>query len=579
MDRPITLGGYPAKQCPRRTHNQFSPTAPPRPAPNPELQALFDEGIAFEAAVVDVLREQFASTPNDLLVFDPELDWDQCKALTVDAMCAGVAVIVGGRLPDINGRVGAPDVLIQHGGGYLPVDVKFHRTMKPAGPTKSVSVSALASPTHRYQHGGFSNTASHWRDDTMQLAHYTRMLQGLGYHPTSAPGSDSAPQLLIGGIIGTSDLTDLIAASHGIVWYDLGTPVQATYSASAPEHRALRSPLQRYDHEFAFRLKVAAAAQAGNEIVRPYRTAECGSCEWFDYCNQVAGPDDASFSLHTGHLNARQWHHLYRVAGANGHLTVQQLADIDPSTHDAAFLDQSVGTTTPQRTLENAVRRAQMTVAGLALQPRNGAWPAPPAADIEVDFDIEWDTDDRIYQWGLRIRDGHDDTTARYQPIISFEQLDDQREAALAKQFADTIIALRSSAALAGKTLTVFHWSHPEISKTRKFPRVAEALEGITIDLLAWFNTEFFAVKSSSLKNVAPLFGFHWGVDDPGGRASQIKIAQARETGPTADAARRWCLDYNESDVHAQAAIRDGIRRQSFVVAPPRQPAAACEHV
>ncbi|ORW08122.1 MULTISPECIES: ribonuclease H-like domain-containing protein [Mycolicibacter] len=568
MKRPITLGGYPAKQCPRRTHNQFSPTAPPRPAPSPELQALFDAGIAFEALVVDLLRDQFAGTPTGLLVFDPDLDWDQCKALTVDAMCAGVPVIVGGRLPDTNGRVGAPDVLLQHAGGYLPVDVKHHRTMKPAGPAKSVTVSALASPTHRYQHGGFSNAASHWRDDTLQLAHYTRMLQELGHHPSSLPGA-AGTELLVGGIIGTSDLTDLVAASHGIVWYDLATPVQPTYSASAPEHRALRSPLQRYDHEFAFRLKVAAAAQAGGEIVRPYRTAECGSCEWFDYCNQVAGPADASFALHTGHLNARQWHHLYRVSGTNGHLTVQQLADTAPAQHAETFRDHSVGTTTPQRTLENAVRRAQMTVAGLNLQPRTGTWPAPPAADIEVDFDIEWDTDDRIYQWGLRIRDGHDDTTARYQPIISFEPLDDQREAALAEQFADTIITLRRSATLAGKSVTIFHWSHPEISKTGKFPRVAEALDGITVDLLSWFNTEFFAVKSSSLKNVAPLFGFHWGVEDPGGRASQVKIAQARAAGPIADAARKWCLDYNESDVHAQAAIRDGIRRRSPAGAHP----------
>ena len=38
------------------------------------------------------------------------------------------------------------------------------------------------------------------------------------------------------------------------------------------------------------------------------------------------------------------------------------------------------------------------------------------------------------------------------------------------------------------------------------------------------------------------------------------KIEIARGTGADARDARQWCLDYNESDVAAQAAIRDGIR-------------------
>lgn len=38
------------------------------------------------------------------------------------------------------------------------------------------------------------------------------------------------------------------------------------------------------------------------------------------------------------------------------------------------------------------------------------------------------------------------------------------------------------------------------------------------------------------------------------------KIETARGEGPDALEARQWCLRYNESDVAAQAAIRDGIR-------------------
>lgn len=50
-------------------------------------------------------------------------------------------------------------------------------------------------------------------------------------------------------------------------------------------------------------------------------------------------------------------------------------------------------------------------------------------------------------------------------------------------------------------------------------------------------------------------------MDDPGGRLSQTEIEMAREGAGSLAAleARQWCLDYNESDVAAQAVIRDGI--------------------
>ena len=45
----ILLGGYPAKQCPRRVHNQYDPTIPPVDwEPDAALQSLFDKGNTFE---------------------------------------------------------------------------------------------------------------------------------------------------------------------------------------------------------------------------------------------------------------------------------------------------------------------------------------------------------------------------------------------------------------------------------------------------------------------------------------------------------------------------------------------------
>jgi predicted RecB family nuclease len=297
-------------------------------------------------------------------------------------------------------------------------------------------------------------------------------------------------------------------------------------------------------------------ARGGGELVRPFRTHDCSTCEWFD-CAEVAGPDDASFALAAGHLNVREWLYLY---GPTGRLTVDDLARTDAASRIDGFREQSVGTANPDKRLRDAIRRAQMTVADIEIQPREAGWLEVPCADIEVDFDIEWDTDGRIYQWGLRIRDGQDDETARYEPIVSFDPLDEPAEEALAEVFAARLDALKAEARQADKTLLVFHWHHVEVSLTRKFAAVAAVLDGITCDLLAWFNANFFARQTASIKNIAPLFGFQWGVDDAGGRVSQLKIDQARGGGPDAEEARQWCLRYNESDVAAQAAIRDGLR-------------------
>lgn len=146
-----------------------------------------------------------------------------------------------------------------------------------------------------------------------------------------------------------------------------------------------------------------------------------------------------------------------------------------------------------------------------------------PTADIEVDFDIEWDGQGRIYQWGLRIRDGQDDSTARYQPVVSFDPLDEAAEAELAAEFASRMQQLHGHAAQAGKSLQVFHWHHPEISSTRRFTEVEQALDGLTYDLRKWFDATFFARTSSSIKQIAGFFGFRWEVDDPGAWPPRVR--------------------------------------------------------
>lgn len=542
----VRLGGYPARKCPRVTHNDNSPFSPARPEVSADLQQLFDDGLDFEAEVTDAL---LVANPTARFIDERRLGWDDATAATVAEMQRGTAMIVNGRLPAVDGRVGAPDVLVREGDGYVPVDIKHHGTFGKQ--KKAVLVySTLGAATHRQADPAGSGDGTHRSDDTLQLAHYTRMLQGLGFHS----GGD-----LVGGIIGTSDFTTVTGARYGITWYDLAAEHETTYSASAPNHRRRRSPLDRYDHEFAFRVRVAQAAQAGRELVRPIGTSECWTCAWQDYCAEVAGPDDPSFAFSSGRLEAREWLFL----ASRGGDTIEGLSALDPVALAPEFAQHAVNKQKPQDRLAGVVARARMIRDDIDLEPLGATWPVVPAADVEIDLDVEWGTDQLVYQWGVRVRKGQDDATASYLPgLVSYEILDAAAEAALADAAADRLEDLVAGAG-AG-TVAIFHWSHVEVSRARKFPRLQALLEEHGFDLYAWMKENYRVRGSFSIKDVAPLFDFQWGMEDAGGFAS-MRVIEAARMGN--EDARQWCREYNEADVAAQAAIRDGLRARATAAA------------
>jgi predicted RecB family nuclease len=560
----VFLGGYPAKRCPRIVHNENAPGSVAVELPVPaHLQILFDEGRAFQDGMVEVLRGVLGARGTFV---EADTPWAEAIDVTVTALRRGDEVIVGGRLPDTASRRGAPDLLVRvESGGtpsYLPVDIKHHHALGRSK-TRQLTHSAIDAPMRWMTAAGVCNRGGHWRDDVLQLAHYTRMLQDLGFHP----GDDR----LYGGILGTDRYDGLTPHGCGITWYDLTEAGERTYSSSASSGRKVRTPLERYDHEFDFRVEVARAARDGRELVRPIGTDECFDCVWAQQCETVVGPDDAGFALRHGRLRTREWQFL----ASRGVTTLADLAALEV---DAELLEDFTrhapsrsGSTAAEKALRSAVTKADLTLRGVDIEPVGDAWPVVPTADVEVDFDIEWDRAGHIYQYGFRVRRGTDDSTARYEPVVSFEPMNEVSEEALAGQAADRLEALIADAERSGHTLRVFHWSPVEVSRTKQFPRFSALLDDRTTDLLAWASSEFVARKSFSIKDVAPIFGFEWGVDDAGGFSSMDKIEQARGTGPDAEAARRWCLDYNESDVAAQAAIRDGLRARRAATARLRR--------
>jgi hypothetical protein len=318
--RTIMLGGYAAKRCPVRTHNDFAPLVPvPELKPSAELQADFDAGIAFEAEVFSELRRIHRAA----VLVDPGMRKTAAVATTLGAMESGSPLILGGWLPDDEpgGRKGRPDILIKVDGGYLPADVKHHKTTK-AAKKKRTLVSSLAEPADWRDTEGLSTT-SHYYEDGLQLAHYTRMLQACGFHP----GKDR----LFGAILGTS-LLELPGADAGLVfvWYDLAKPVRDTFSRSRGKVR--RSLLERYDHEHSFRVKVAATAARivgsvddPEPLVIPIGQDECERCPYELWCAEQMGPEDPSAAITRGRLDTREWQTLRRM----GVSTTAALADMD----------------------------------------------------------------------------------------------------------------------------------------------------------------------------------------------------------------------------------------------------------
>lgn len=556
---PIVLNGYAAKQCPRRVHNDFDPTIPKvKWEPPAELQARLDAGNDFEASVFDAIE---SALHGRCLRIDATLDRADRIAATLQAMSDGYAVILEGQLPNdqVGGRSGKPDILVRWPAPhsrpvYVPADVKHHKMAK-ASKTKSLTVSSLTDPAQRQELPGRVAEIAGRVDDQFQLAHYTRMLQAAGFHP--------GEHALMGAIIGSDDLTTVDPSGHVFVWYDLNTPLFKTFSRSAGTKK--RSALERYDHEHAFRIQVAEVARnrSGTSddpapLVIPVWQQECDVCPWAAHCAEELGPDAVSADITSGRLDVREWLALHDV----GITTTTALAEVDAD--DPALQSQYLPQVTHQpkavERLRSVVQRAQMIRDGITLVRSTDSPLHTPSADVEVDLDIEWDVQNRVYLWGARTYQGG---AVAYHPFVSWQPLDGDTERALAQRFARWLRSLIAEAQGNGLTVSVFHYHHPEpVHLSRILGDEATDLIAVFVDLFPYMRDNFVGVRGLSIKKVAPAFGFTWRDEDPGGLQSQGWLVTAR-TAPDPverETARARLLAYNEDDVAATAAIRAGLR-------------------
>ncbi|MFW3171366.1 TM0106 family RecB-like putative nuclease [Geodermatophilus sp. CPCC 206100] len=543
--RPVLLGGYAARRCPRATHNSFDRAVTDQltrtAAEHPELvpapdQQLLDLGIAHEATVFGA----WLATGENVVDLRPlEGEKRAHIAATLQALDEGRAVVLGGRLPDdpTGGRTGKPDALIReaHGRGYHPCDVKAHRVLSDTGTGRLVADLPAPALTEAVPSDG---GLRHHEGDLLQLAHYWRMLEACG-RQASAPW---------GAIVGTDG-----GPAPVLAWYDLAEPVLPTFSRS--RGRTSRSALERYDHEHDFRLRVAHVARQRTggatdpePLVTPVGHEECVTCSWKPVCVDTLPDDDVSRGL-LGTMSVRE----YLALRGEGIEAFDDLAGADV---DALLESTYAAETTPDRGRARRLRKAHVAAQlfrdGVVLRLRPGAVFDVPRAEVEIDLDMECTRDNRVYLWGVLVTTPDSST---FHPFLDLDVDDDASEAALARRCFDWVRDNHPGA-------VTYHYSPVERTSARRIlGATVGSYAGTSADLDTWVDLLpptracLESRKDLGIKVVAQHgAGFTWRDEDPGGRQSQNWLDEAR-AGDRAAADR--ILAYNEDDVRATLAVRN----------------------
>jgi predicted RecB family nuclease len=613
VSRVPPQGGYVAKQCPVRAQNEVLVPAVPIPV-SAELQRRFDRGRAFEHVAVTELEDAGVGA----WIAEGETP-EELEAATADAIEDEAPVIIGARLPtDVAGRrVGKPDLLvIARDQGYRPVDVKHHMALEPAiQPGRGIPalVSTLEAPAFEDAVVDELFAARKREDDLLQLAHYQRMLEAAGL---ASPGGRW------GGIVGTE---------RRIVWYDLDAPIWRTPSSTGKQK--IRTTMERYDFEFDFRLDVISAAReykldpSVDLLVVPVRVSECDECPWWDYCRGRLESGSGDVSL-LPRIGWREWkiHHDHGVdnRGALAGLDIRtaRLVAAGVNVPELQALIEDLPLETPIGDLKVVIRsklqlgrlddagvRTFGELAGLSEATASyfgsgmSALPeqidlaraalgsesiyrrrdigdiAVARADVEVDVDME-NIEEGVYLWGALVTErGADGVSSRYHAFAAWDPLTPDAETANSLRFWSWFTGMRDVAARSGRSFRAYCYNaSAENTYLRRLGVAGGMLEEVTsfigsedwVDLLQVVDDQLITGGSCGLKKIAPIAGFEWDVDDPGGGVSMLYYdAAARGSGATErDAARSWLLSYNEGDVRATLAIRDWLDERGQSIMP-----------
>jgi len=519
-------------------------------------------------------------------------------------------------------RVGEPDVLIAAvGGGYHPADVKHHRTLTDR-PTLPAVIAELEAPERSaaVEEGEVWSRKSKY--DLLQLAHYRRMLQACGHAAVpGAAGADGAtgPD----GPDGPDGAAAIIGSELRVTWYDLDAAIWRTPSHSEGTRTRSTMGVYDFEYAFRLDIIEVARRHRRDPsvalLVVPVRTSECASCPWWDHCRPwLDDADDVSLlpgsswrtwvthrdrgvaTIHDLASLDRRTARLVdlgvdlidlgeriadepddtpidRVLNARRHVQIARLADAGVLTvGDARRLDQRVVpySESTLKSLEEWIDLALARSGDSPVHLRRGVDRLKVhRADVEVDLDLE-NTADGVYLWGALVTDraGTGLVEPGYRAFITWEPDPSVAEVQVFEQMCRWLDQLRSSATAAGHSVAVycFHES-AEAGAMRRLAASPDAgsdwsawveeLVGSAdwVDLLQVARRQLITGASMGLKALAPLAGFEWEDDDPGGEQSMEwhRLAVADPDAAVRDAQRARLLTYNRNDTEATLALRE----------------------
>ncbi|MGB9357814.1 MAG: TM0106 family RecB-like putative nuclease [Acidimicrobiia bacterium] len=514
----IMIGGGELGRCPTRIHHdRFNAT---ERADDPVVQRRIADGRAWENIVVARVLEgtdpAVVSQPGEPI--DPDVPVTiasgvtaaEREAITLEALRAGVPIIVGGRLAEESLQsVGAPDLLIKLHDGYAPIDVKHHKAIGRSGiPARATSIDHLDDTN-----GAPVSFRSGRVNDLFQVAHYWRLLDHHGF----------ANLRHLGGVIGAENT--LLA-----VWVDLGA---GDPSILGRQHDALND---------AIRVAEAGRIQPTRPLIPPVWRGACRSCPWAEYCR-----DELEAIDHVSLLPAVGAHDTKRLLDS-GVATTTHVAGLQPGSVHGGY-----------EVSEEAILQARARASGSLLR-RTGVDLTLPFAANQIDFDVETYLG-TLYLAGLLV---HEPDGAAFRPISNWTGTP-----AGERQVVESLFRYFDALAARGDVV-VYHWTGYERTilkeaserhglSMRSAPSVDDWFDRYACDLWSWIKQRFVSPNGYSLKVIAPLCGFDWRDDDPGGAQSELWYVDAIAGD---DEQRARLLEYNEDDVAAQAAIREWVRAQ-----------------
>ncbi|SER93800.1 RecB family nuclease, putative, TM0106 family [Propionibacterium cyclohexanicum] len=598
----LLLDADAAWRCPVATHNWFDP-AVSRPARDGSAGAAEASPLAEAPATTpgpEDLLERLGQWPGAVDLRGLAGDEEAAQvAATVAAVDRMAPVIVWPRLPhDMAGhRSGSPDALVLAGGpgghasGYRPVLLVRHRVLQKSEHGDGPDAQLVGEGAAHIAVVGAVVRMSRERD-LLRLAHHWRMLESLGWQAGGRPsggliGTDrvvpapaSGGQERPAGVGGAAAWTPVSGSPEGfasggralITWCALDAPVLRVFARTARSGWRRFSALERYDHEFEFRLHVARVALGrhgggtGPEpAVRPVVVDECEGCPWWPVCRPRFDENDLSLHIDKARLDARE----VSLLRAMGIQTIQQLASADIEALLPDYLPQVAHRAGGEKRLRVAARRARLLARGETLErTRPGAIELPPDG-WSIDLDIETSVRDRVYLWGFLVSDPQDSAGSHYVHFSRFAVLDEAAERALAEE-AMTWLVAQLEAHPEGR---VYHYSDFEVVHIRRIaasgglPQTVRAANRLTrtafFDLFPVVRSNFFGAHGLGLKALAQSgAGFRWRDEEPGGLNSQRWFARAVGSADAVEKAalRRRVLEYNEDDTRATLALREWLR-------------------